>query len=175
MILETERLLLRELKRDDIAGLKAILQDEEVMYAYAHAFDDDEVNTWYENQIKRYQADGIGLWAVIRKSDGCMIGQCGLTWQTTDRETVLEIGYLFKKVCWHQGYACEASKACKNYAFSTLQMERVVSIIRDNNTPSMQVALRNGMYPTYSFVKHYYDIDMLHIVYEVKKEELYEK
>ena len=81
IILETERLRLRELTAEDRPALCAILQDAEVMYAYAHAFSDREVDDWLQNQLDRYRRDGFGLWAVVRKSDGAVIGQCGLTWQ----------------------------------------------------------------------------------------------
>ena len=85
---------------------------------------------------------------------------------------VLEIGYLFRKDAWHQGYATEAAMACKAYAFETLRAERVCSIIRDTNLASQRVAQRNGMTVVDSFVKHYYGIDMPHLVFEVKNPDL---
>ena len=100
-----------------------------------------------------------------------MIGQCGLTMQDCDGKQVLEVGYLFQRAYWHQGYATEAATACKEYAFSQLGAERVYSIIRDNNEPSMRVARRNGMTPCGSFVKHYYGMDMPHLVFSVSKSE----
>ena len=45
------------------------------MYAYEHAFSDAEVNSWLERQLKRYVTDGFGLWAVLLKETGSMIGQ----------------------------------------------------------------------------------------------------
>lgn len=76
-ILRTERLLLREMTEEDFPALCKILQDEEVMYAYAHAFSDEEAAAWLENQFKRYRTFGNGLWAVVLKGTGEMIGQCG--------------------------------------------------------------------------------------------------
>lgn len=74
MIFETERLFARKLTKDDFGSLCRILQDPEVMYAYEHAFSDAEVNSWLERQLKRYVTDGFGLWAVILKETGSMIG-----------------------------------------------------------------------------------------------------
>ena len=74
-----------------------------------------------------------------------MIGQCGLTMQPWKDKEVLEIGYLFQRRYWHKGYATEAAKACKKYAFKILNADEVCSIIRDTNTPSQNVAVRNGM------------------------------
>ena len=112
LILQTERLLLREMEDEDFSALCRMLRDPEVMYAYEHAFDDAEVDEWLDRQINRYRQDGFGLWAVILKKTGEMIGQCGLTLQDIEDRQVLEIGYLFERAYWHQGYATEAAAAC---------------------------------------------------------------
>ena len=84
-------------------------------------------------------------------------------------EEVLEIGYLFARACWHRGYASEAACACKRYAFDVLQAEEVCSIIRDTNTASQRVALRNGMTRTDTWTKHYKGVDMPHYRYVVRR------
>ena len=65
--------------------------------------------------------------------------------QEVQGETVTEIGYLFARDYWHQGYAIEAAQACKAYAFDVLGVERVYSLIRETNISSMNVSIRNGM------------------------------
>lgn len=167
MILETARLYLRELRQSDFSALCKILQDKDVMYAYAHAFSDEEVTAWLQNQLRRYKENGFGLWAAVLKDTEEVIGQCGLTLQPTPKGEVLEIGYLFQKTYWHKGYATEAARACKAYAFETLRAEEVYSIIRDNNYASRWVAERNGMTAKGTFTKRYYNMDMPHIVYSV--------
>ncbi len=162
MILETKRLCLREMKQADFGSLCQILQDEETMYAYEGAFSDAEVQEWLDRQIARYHKWGFGLWAVILKETEEMIGQCGLTMQPWKDQEVLEIGYLFQRRCWHQGYATEAARACKRYAFEILDADEVCSIIRDTNTASRNVAVRNGMTATDRFTKHYRGVDMPH-------------
>lgn len=169
MILETERLYLRELNETDFDSLCGILQDGETMYAYEGAFSDSEVREWLDRQIARYQKWNFGLWAVILKENGKLIGQCGLTLQPWNNLEVLEIGYLLNKAYWHKGFAAEAAAACKNYAFNVLKAAEVCSIIRDTNIPSQKVALRNGMVKTDSMIKHYKGIDMLHYRYAVKR------
>lgn len=171
MIIETERLILRKMDNGDYSALCKILQDEDVMYAYEHAFSDDEVDEWLKKQLVRYETDGIGLWAVVLKENGEVIGQCGLTKQLWWGENVVEIGYLFRKDFWHKGYATEAAVACKDYAFNRLGEKRVYSIIRDLNLPSRRVALRNGMKVCGVQVKHYYGIDMPHLIYCVSNED----
>lgn len=168
-IIDTERLYLREMTAADIPALSLILQDEKAMYAYEHAFSNQEVLDWLEKNLNRYKNDGFGLWAVILKENDSMIGQCGLTYQDLVKDgkacRVVEIGYLFQRAYWHHGYATEAAIACKKYAFDTLKIKKVYSIIRDNNLASQAVAKRNGMKRESIFVKRYMGIDMPHIVF----------
>ncbi|MGH0051875.1 MAG: GNAT family N-acetyltransferase [Sphaerochaetaceae bacterium] len=169
-IIETPRLLLRELSQDDYACLSAILQDTQTMYAYEGAFNDTETQKWLAKMLTRYKTDGFGLWAAIQKDTGIMIGQAGLTWQTVDNRQVLEVGYLFNRNYWGEGYAIEAAKACKEYAFTELHQCEVFSIIRDTNIASMNVAIRNGMLIRGRFIKHYRGLDMPHLIFSARKQ-----
>ena len=143
--METERLQLYEMVLSDITSLSAMLQDENVMYAYNGAFNDDETMAWMEKQLRRYRDYGFGLWAVFLKGTDKMIGQCGITMQEYNMAQVPEIGYLFAHEYWHKGYA--------------------YSIIRDTNIASQNVARRMGMHPIDTIVKHYRGVDMPHIVF----------
>lgn len=167
MILETKRLYLREMNPSDFNSLCRILQDEKAMYAYEGAFSDQEVQEWLDRQIYRYQKWNFGLWAAVLKETDKMIGQCGLTMQQWKDQEVLEIGYLFERSHWHQGYDTEAAKACKQYAFEKLNASEVCSIIRDSNTASQNVAMRNGMVMKDQWIKHYKGVDMPHYRYVV--------
>ena len=168
-VLQTERLLLRRLTEDDWEDLCEILQDAETMYAYEHAFSEREARAWLENQLARYARDGLGLWAVTDRDTGDFLGQAGLTWQDAGGSRELEIGYLFKRRHWHNGYAAEAACGCRDYAFGTLNHPRVVSMIRTNNYASQRVAQRVGMRRERQFIKRYYGMDMLHYVYAVQR------
>ena len=168
MFIQTERLGLRQLEQSDFNALSRILQDDEVMYAYNGAFSDEETQQWLDRQLDRYRHYGrFGLWAVVLLESGEMIGQCGLTMQAWKGREVLEIGYLLQKAHWHKGYATEAARACREYAFTALDAPEVFSIIRDTNIPSQRVALRNGMSVRGAFVKHYYGVEMPHLVFGV--------
>lgn len=169
MTIETNRLVLREMQQSDYSALSRILQDSEVMYAYEGAFTDAETQEWLDKQINNYNECGFGLWAVTLKTTGEMIGQCGLTLQCYNDKQVYEVGYLFQKAFWHQGYAIEAASACRDYAFNNLNIDEVYSIIRDTNVASQNVAKKNGMKKIDTFIKHYRGIDMPHFVYSVKR------
>ena len=169
IIFETDRLYLREFLDNDYNDLCEILQDKDVMYAYEHSFSEEEVKNWYDRLIiKHYEKYDFGLWAVIHKETNDFLGQCGLTIQDLNGKEYLEIGYSFKKRYWHKGYAVEAALGCKKYAFETLKAEKVCSIIRDTNIASSNVAIRIGMVKVGEIIKHYYNVDMLHYIYEIK-------
>lgn len=91
--------------------------------------------------------------------------------QDCGERQVLEIGYLFERVFWNQGYASEAAKACREYAFDVLGAEEVFSIIRDTNEASQRVARYNGMTVRGRLVKHYYGMDMPHLIFSVRRSE----
>lgn len=169
-ILETERLYLREMEQSDYDSLCKIMQDEKTMYAYNGIYSDTEVQEWLNRQLARYEKHGFGLWAVVLKETDEMIGQCGLTMQDWNGREVLEIGYLFQREYWHNGYATESAKACKEYAFEILGADEVCSIIRDTNTASQNVALRNGMTKQNEImVKHFRGADMPHYLYSAAR------
>ena len=169
MIFETERLYLREMNQCDLKSLCKILQDEETMTAYEGAFSDSEAQEWLDRQIFRYHKWDFGLWAVVLKETDEMIGQCGLTMQLWKDKEVLEIGYLFQRKYWHRGYATEAAKACKKYAFEVLDANEVCSIIRDTNVASQNVAVRNNMVVVDRWTKHYRGVAMPHNRYVVNR------
>lgn len=169
MILETERLYLREMNQSDFEDLAEILQNSRVMYAYEHDFSDNDVQEWLDRQITRYKKYGFGLWAVILKNTDEMIGQAGLTMQPYKDTEVLEIGYLLKERFWHYGYASEAANGCKKYAFEQLNRDKVYSIIKSDNYSSMKVAKSMGMKKEDEFMTQYYNGKMLHCLYSVYK------
>ena len=169
MILETERLVLREMKQTDFQDLAEILQNSKVMYAYEHDFSDNDVQVWLDRQINRYKKYGFGLWAIILKNTNEMIGQAGLTMQPYKNTEVLEIGYLLKEKFWHRGYAREAAMGCKKYAFENLNRDKVCSVIKADNLASIKVAESIGMSKEDEFTTQYYNGDMLHFLYSVHK------
>ena len=67
IILETQRLILREITAADFDAWSAVLGDPEVMYAYEHGFSAQEVRQWIARQRERYARDGFGLWAAVER------------------------------------------------------------------------------------------------------------
>ena len=117
MILETKRLRIREYTMDDFDGLYKILSDKETMKYYPKPYDNDGVRRWINWCLESYKQNNFGLWALELKDTGEFIGDCGISMQSIDGETLPEIGYHINKSYWRQGYAKEACLAVKNWFF----------------------------------------------------------
>ena len=168
-IMETQRLILREMVMDDLPATWGIVGDDLTMTAWNGAWSEEETIAGIEKQIQSYRKNGFGRWAVVLKDTGRVIGICGLQYCDTDKDSVLEVGYLFNRAFWHKGYATEAAMASKRYAFDVLGELEVFSLIRDTNLASMNVAIRNGMLIRGRFKKHYKCVDMPHYIFSARK------
>jgi len=144
-VLKTSRLILREFVPGDADALARVISDPETMRFYPSPFDRAEVEEWIARNIRRYRANGYGLWAVDLKATGEMIGDCGITLQEVDGEHLPEIGYHLRRDLWGQGLATEAALACRDYGFRVLEADLLISLIRPENVASGRVAERNGM------------------------------
>ena len=139
----------------DFDDLAAMLQDPEVMYAYEHDFSDEDVQVWLDRQRGRYEKYGFGLWAMILKETGEMIGDCGLTMQPIDGQQLPEIGYHIHKDHWRKGYGSEAAKAVRDWAFQNTKFDCLYSYMTSTNLPSYSTAASAGLRK----IKEYSDKD----------------
>ena len=146
MVLETKRLLLREMNLEDYQALFLVFGDHETMCHYPYTFDGQHVRDWIERNMKRYRKDGFGLWAVCLKGTGELIGDCGLTLQNINGEMLPEIGYHIRRDRQQKGYASEAAKAVLNWAFSNTDYSTLSSYCKYTNVPSIKTAESIGMH-----------------------------
>ena len=146
MILETKRLLLREMRPDDFQAMFQVLGDPQTMWHYPYTPDGQHVRDWIERNINRYMKDGFGLWAVCLKETGELIGDCGLTLQNINGEILPEIGYHIRRDCHRKGYASEAAKGVRDWAFQNTDYPAVYSYCRYTNLPSIKTAESIGMH-----------------------------
>ena len=165
IVLETERLILREYVQEDFDALKAIISDAETMKFYPKPYDDKGVQRWLDWNFDNYANLGFGLWAIELKSTGEFIGDCGITMQIINKKIVSEIGYHINKNHWNRGYATEAARACKKWAFENTSFRRLYSYMNAENTASARVAEHNGML----FVEEYTDGEDILKVYMAEK------
>jgi RimJ/RimL family protein N-acetyltransferase len=175
-IIETERLILRKLTLADEAATYEITGDEITMAAWECAWSRDENLQNLQKQIGFYEQNTFGRFAVVLKSESKLIGICGLQYcvASEDGNTLVpEIGYLFNRAYWHNGYAIEAARAVKDWAFGLEGQSEVFSIIKDTNIAAMNVAIRNGMTIRGRFIKHCERKDMPYYIFSVQKSEVY--
>jgi [ribosomal protein S5]-alanine N-acetyltransferase len=163
IVLETPRLILRKFVPEDADALARVVSDPETMRYYPVRFDRAGVEAWVARNVRRYQAEGYGLWAMDLKATG----DCGITQQEVDGEALLEIGYHLRHDMWGQGLATEGARACRDYGFQQLKADVLISLIPPENVPSRRVAERNDM----KVWKETMRARLLHLVYRVRREE----
>ena len=140
--LETPRLLLRPMRADDARELLAVFADPLVMAAFASPpFGPTEMDAWVARNLEHQVVHGYGLFTVVLKDTGAVIGDCGLE----QMDIGAELGYDLRSDQWNQGLATEAATAVRDYAFGTLGLPQLVSLIRVGNDASRRVAEKVGM------------------------------
>ncbi len=146
--LESERLVTRFLTAEDAVAWNEFFQDKEAIELFPALFvvpGQDNGTPWVARQLQRYQTNKLGLQALIEKTSGAFIGQCGLMVQEVDGIQEIEVGYHIFKRHWGHGYAPEAARIFIDFAFANGITSSVISIIDTRNSKSMRVAEKNGL------------------------------
>jgi RimJ/RimL family protein N-acetyltransferase len=164
-VLDTPRLVLREMAAEDRPFVAEMLADPDVTRYYERQFDADDVRAWMNRQQRCYAEDGHGLWLVVERDSGEPVGQVGLMMQEVEGVRRPEVGWLLHRPFWGRGYATEAGAATRDAAFTRWGYAQVISLIRPANEPSRRVAERIGMAPGSRVHFHGFE----HIVYEVSR------
>jgi ribosomal-protein-alanine N-acetyltransferase len=166
VVLTTERLVLRRLSMDDLDALAAIYADAEVRRFFPEGTltreeTREEIAWMLDVDYPRY---GYGLWATVLRDTGAFIGRCGLLpWPvapsnhaalaleppeeepTPGRPVEVEVAYLLAKEHWGRGLGTEASRGIAAFGFATLDAERLIGLIDEENAASIGVAANIGM------------------------------
>lgn len=168
MLLETERLLLREMNEGDYTALYRVLADPEIMQHYPYTFDEARIRGWISRNMERYRIFGFGLWAVCLKETGEMIGDCGLTMQLIGGVIKPEIGYHIRRDQQRKGFAREAASAVRDWAFRNTPFREIYSYMKYTNEPSARSAMSWGC----RFVEEFEDeVNEKTRVYRITREE----
>lgn len=144
MVIETERLILRDMTENDYDALYMVLADSDIMQHYPYTFDETRVRGWINCNMERYWIFGFGLWAVCLKETGEMIGDCGLTMQLINGKIKPEIGYHIRKDQQRKGYAKEAAIAVRDWTFQSTPFGMICSYMKGTNEPSCKTAISFG-------------------------------
>lgn len=166
IILETERLILRKKVVEDAPFFFELNSNYNVVkYTGDDSFLNlEEAENIVRYVINQYKENGYGRWLVIEKETNNPIGWCGLKFHTDTKET--DIGYRFLESAWGKGYATESAKACIDYGFKVLKLNRIYGQAMKENVNSINVLKKLGM----TYLRE--DLCEGHdsYVYELKKE-----
>lgn len=154
-ILQTDRLLLRELNVNDSKSFYELNQNQNVIkYTGDTSFENITEAENFLRNYNDYEMNGFGRWAVIEKSSGEFLGWCGLKYVKEIDET--DIGFRFFEKYWNRGFATESAMTCLKYGFEKLNLKTVVGRAMAENTASIKVLEKIGMKyeKEFDFVKH---------------------
>ena len=149
--IETERLLLRELRISDLDGMFELDSNPEV-----HRYLGNkpiktmaEADMVVQRILREYKTHGIGRWAAIEKISGHFIGWSGIRLNTeynmNGHALFYDIGYRLLPKYWGKGYATESGKAALNYAFTVMKLPELYGITEMGNTASHKALLKIGL------------------------------
>ncbi|RAS84791.1 GNAT family N-acetyltransferase [Priestia endophytica] len=155
--IETNRLLLREIVKDDANDILKYLSDEEVMKYYGLApfkTINEALNEilWYQSILN--EQTGI-RWGITLKGKDKVIGSCGFLNRVPEHYRT-EIGYELSRDYWGHGIASEALEAVIRYGFKYLKFQRVEALVELPNIPSQKLIekhgfIREGLLRNYEF------------------------
>jgi RimJ/RimL family protein N-acetyltransferase len=147
--LQTDRLILRRWRPEDLDAATATLADPQVAYWLASAPTRDEVAARMAAWEAQFDLDGVSRFAVERRADGALIGGVGLhqvdaAYDATPVAGAVEIGWHLDPGAWGQGYAVEAGAAVVRYGLDQLGLEEIVAFTAKTNARSRAVMERLG-------------------------------
>ena len=141
---ETERLVLRSWREEDIAPFWESACDPEVMRFLLPMANRDEAVERYHAQSAMQAGHGFCFWVIERKADGAFLGQCGLCPPRLGFSEV-EIGWRLSRHAWGQGYALEAASGVLGWAWRELDVPSIIAITVRANEPSWRLMDKLGM------------------------------
>ncbi len=149
MILTTPRLILRPMSAEDVDPLLTLFGDPSFMAAFdAPVFDRSRMQAWVRANLEHQDRWGYGLFTIVARDGGDVIGDCGIETMEIDGRVESELGYDLRRDMWGRGLAAEAATAVAGYAFAELGLARLVSLVRHQNGRSARVAQKIGMKAT---------------------------
>ena len=148
-MIETERLILRDWREDDVAPFVRHTNTPAVMRWLGGVQEPAALAARLRERMMRWQQErGFTFWAVERRADGALLGFCGLKIADDAGSPVegeYEVGWRLREDAWGKGYAREAAAASLDHAFTVLGAERVVALTVAGNEPSWVLMERLGM------------------------------
>ncbi|HVE57557.1 MAG TPA: GNAT family N-acetyltransferase [Pyrinomonadaceae bacterium] len=142
--IETERLLLRTYKPDEMEKVFELSSDKDVTKHFPPYFriEKKEVLASLPARLERWRTQGFGQFGVFDKADGNLIGYCGF--QYLDQTQAVEIYYGFFKKHWGKGFATEAARAALRFGFEQAKLPKITAVTHPENIESQKVLRKIG-------------------------------
>lgn len=154
-LIETERLILREVTNEDAENMLTYLSDIEVVRHMGldpfQSIEDalDEIG-WYQSIYE----NNIGIrWGITLKDSGKVIGSCGFL-NRMAKHYRAEVGFELSRDFWGKGIASEALEGVISYGFKHLQLERIEALIDPANMASQKLVKKHGFLKE-GLLRHY--------------------
>lgn len=164
--IETERLVLRGWREDDLDGFAEMMAHEDVArFLSGHQRPLSRAEAWRDMAlfVGHWALRGYGLFAVEEKHSGAFVGRVG-AWQP-ECWVGFELGWAIARPHWGRGYAHEAARAAGDWILGAFALDRIVSLIHADNTPSQKLARRLGLKVSSQTIH----AGMVHEVWEISR------
>lgn len=162
IVFTTARLVCRRWREDDLGHIHEIYADPEG----ARWVGDGTPITWADSvrwldvTATNYERRGYGMFAVVSRETGAIVGCCGLV--HPDDQLDAEIKYAYRRDDWGKGYASEIAPALIGYGAARFGLDRIIATVARENLASQRVLEKAGM----SFVETIEDEDGETMVFE---------
>lgn len=140
---ETARLCMRPLRPDDAEEHHTLVGSDPHVTWNGQAITLEESRRVLEGRARHWGEHGFGMWAVLEKATGRMLGHAGL--QCLEDTGEVEVAYYLGRPAWGKGYAKEAGAAALRFGFETLGLPRVMAVVRPENLASQRVLAKLGL------------------------------
>ena len=144
-MLQTERLILRSFREEDVDAMAQLFANPDFMRFSLGVFTERKQTVAFIEKVIGWDRAGIpSQFAVVPKAEDVLIGYCGF-YHHAELPGEVEIGYRLHPDYWNRGLMTEAARAVRDHAFAEIGLPRVISLIHAENIPSRRVAEKNGM------------------------------
>jgi ribosomal-protein-alanine N-acetyltransferase len=145
MQLETERLILRSFREEDVDVLARLFANPDFMRFSLGVFTERKQTVAFIEKVMGWDRAGIpSQFAVVPRGEEAIVGYCGF-FQHAEVPGEVEIGYRLHPDYWNRGLITEAARAVRDHAFTDLGLPRLISLMHPENIPSRCIAEKNGM------------------------------
>jgi len=158
-VLETQRLILREVTIDDADVIFAIMSDPQVMRYYGTPMHSHDEAVKRANSIRAaFQERNIVYWAITEKASNNFVGSGGF-WRIIKPDSRAHIGYELAPTCWYRGFMTEAISAMVKFGFETIKLHSIEAGIHPDNIGSRRVLEKVGFVQEGYFREKYFDTE----------------